>query len=158
MERSVFTKSDVAKICRVARRTVDKWIGLGLLDFYRLPGSRDWRVNRGDLVRFLEKSNIPLRWLEEFELASKKKEEIKVARKEAQAKTNEVALQPIVLHTREVAKVLGISQDTVCKWARAGIIPHVRVDGRKTILYPLNELKAWLSRQSRGGIDGKKSK
>jgi len=153
MGRTFFTKSDVVKICRVSRRTIDKWIGLGLLDFYRIPGSRDWRVDRDRLVRFLEKNDVPLRWLEEFEfeLEVEKKEKTKVVKKGAQAKANVVALQPIVLHTREVAKVLGVSEDTVRKWAKFGVIPHVRIDGQKAILYPLDELKAWLSRQTRGG-------
>jgi excisionase family DNA binding protein len=97
---------------------------------------------------------MPLRWLEEFESASEKKDETKVVKKSTQTKTNEVSLQPIVLHSREVAKVLGVSPDTVRKWARAGLIPHVRIDGQKTILYPLDELKAWLARQSQTRING----
>jgi len=157
MKRAAFTKSEVAKICRVARRTIDKWIFLGFLDVCRLPGSRDWRVSRDSLVRFLERNGMPLRWLEEFDFAVEQKEKTKVVRKGTQAKTNEVNLQPIVLRTREVAKVFGVSPDTVCKWARAGIIPHVRIDGRKTILYPLDEIKAWLTRQLRGGVDREKS-
>jgi excisionase family DNA binding protein len=92
---------------------------------------------------------MPSRWLEEFESAIEEKSKTKTASKKTQTRDTEAALQPIVLNSREVAKVLGVSQDTVCKWSRAGLIPHVRLAGKKTILYPLDELKAWLASQVR---------
>jgi len=70
-----------------------------------------------------------------------------------------VQSQPVVLRYREAAKALGVSQRTLWLWTKAGLIPHVRVGlgRRKTILYPLDELKAWLASQSRTQADGKKS-
>jgi len=70
-----------------------------------------------------------------------------------------VQSQPVVLRYREAAKALGVSQRTLWLWTKAGIVPHVRVGlgRRKTILYPLDELKAWLASQSRTQADGKKS-
>jgi excisionase family DNA binding protein len=67
--------------------------------------------------------------------------------------------QPVVLRYCEAAKALGVSQRTLWLWTKAGIIPHVRVGlgRRKTILYPLDEIKAWLANQSRTQVDGKKS-
>jgi len=70
-----------------------------------------------------------------------------------------VQSQPVVLRYREAAKALGVSQRTLWLWTKAGIVPHVRVGlgRRKTILYPLDELKAWLASQSRTQADGKKT-
>ena len=159
MTRSVFRVTEVARICRVAPRTVEKWISLGLLDFYVLPGTRYRRVNRNVLVRFLEENRMPLRWLEEFEIANLKSS-CDQPKTHSEDKTTGISLQSLVLRYREAAKVLGISRSTLEAWTKAGIIPHVRVGlgRRKRILYPLDELKAWLARQSCGGVDVKKPK
>ena len=73
--------------------------------------------------------------------------------------SNNVQSQPVVLRYREAAKALGVSQRTLWLWTKAGIVPHVRVGlgRRKTILYPLDELKAWLARQSQTQVNGKKT-
>ena len=39
----VFTTGQVAKICKVAPRTVSKWFDSGRLKGYRIPGSQDRR-------------------------------------------------------------------------------------------------------------------
>ena len=49
----------IAKLVQVAPRTVSKWIDSGLLPGYRLPGSRDRRVPRASLVKFLADNNMP---------------------------------------------------------------------------------------------------
>ena len=51
---------DVAKICNVAHRTVQKWFDSGLLCGYRLPGSKDRRMPIGDLISFMKANNIPM--------------------------------------------------------------------------------------------------
>jgi two-component system response regulator RpaA len=61
----VFTTGQVATICRVATRTVVKWIDSGRLKGYRIPGSQDRRVPREHLVRFLNEHGMPLGELEE---------------------------------------------------------------------------------------------
>lgn len=50
----IFTTGEVAKICRVAPRTVSKWFDQGKLKGYRIPGSQDRRIPRAQLVRFLK--------------------------------------------------------------------------------------------------------
>jgi excisionase family DNA binding protein len=52
-ERKIFTTSEVAKICKVAPRTVSKWFDSGRLKGYRIPGSQDRRIPREYLVKFL---------------------------------------------------------------------------------------------------------
>ena len=42
----VFTTGQVAKICKVAPRTVSKWFDSGRLRGYRIPGSQDRRIPR----------------------------------------------------------------------------------------------------------------
>ena len=41
--KKVFTTGQVAKICKVAPRTVSKWFDTGRLRGYRIPGSQDRR-------------------------------------------------------------------------------------------------------------------
>ena len=52
--KKVFTTGQVAKICKVAPRTVSKWFDSGRLKGYRIPGSQDRRIPREQLIRFLK--------------------------------------------------------------------------------------------------------
>ena len=63
----VFTTGQVAKICKVAPRTVDKWFDSGRLKGYCIPGSRDRRIPRSYLKKFLEEHGMPLGDLAEDE-------------------------------------------------------------------------------------------
>ena len=56
----VFTTGQIAKICKVAPRTVAVWFDTGRLGGYRIPFSRDRRVPRDELVRFLKEHGLPL--------------------------------------------------------------------------------------------------
>ncbi len=60
----VFTTGQVARICRVAPRTVSKWFDSGQLRGYRIPGSRDRRIPVEHLVRFMRKHGLPMGDLE----------------------------------------------------------------------------------------------
>jgi len=62
--RRVLTTGQVAKICKVAPRTVSKWFDTGQLRGYRIPGSRDRRIPFEQLVRFMKVYGIPLDELE----------------------------------------------------------------------------------------------
>ena len=61
----VFTTGQVAKLCRVSTRTAAKWIDKGMLKGWRIPGGKDRRVKRSELVAFLARHGMPT--LEEFE-------------------------------------------------------------------------------------------
>ena len=61
----VFTTGQVAKICKVAPRTVSKWFDSGRLRGYRIPGSQDRRIPREHLIRFLKEHGMPLGELED---------------------------------------------------------------------------------------------
>ncbi len=50
----VYTTGQVAKICNVSANTVSKWFDSGLLRGYRVPDSRDRRIPREHLIRFLK--------------------------------------------------------------------------------------------------------
>jgi excisionase family DNA binding protein len=65
----VFTTGQVAKICRVAPRTVSKWFDSGRLKGYRIPGSQDRRIPREYLIRFLKENGMPLGELEDEAMA-----------------------------------------------------------------------------------------
>ena len=53
-DMDMLTVTEVAKICRVTRRTVLIWIDKGLLAAARLPGKGEWRIRRTDLEKTLE--------------------------------------------------------------------------------------------------------
>jgi excisionase family DNA binding protein len=57
---------------------------------------------------------------------------------------------PLALRPREAAKALGISARHLWQLTRDGHVPCVRVGSgtRKTVLYPVAELQAWLARQT----------
>ena len=61
----VFTTGQVAKICKVAPRTVSKWFDTGRLKGYRIPGSQDRRIPRDCLIKFLKDHKMPLGELED---------------------------------------------------------------------------------------------
>ena len=63
--KKVFTTGQVAKICKVAPRTVSKWFDSGRLRGYRIPGSQDRRIPREHLIRFMKDHGMPLGDLEE---------------------------------------------------------------------------------------------
>ena len=58
--KKVLTPGDVAEICNVAHRTVQRWFDSGLLSGYRLPGSKDRRIPIGELISFMKANNIPI--------------------------------------------------------------------------------------------------
>lgn len=62
--KEVFTTGEVARICNVAPRTVSKWFDSGQLRGYRIPGSKDRRIPKAHLLRFMRAHNIPLGELE----------------------------------------------------------------------------------------------
>lgn len=64
MKKDVFTTGQVARICKVAPRTVSKWFDSGRLRGYRIPGSQDRRIPRDHLIRFLKDHDMPLGELE----------------------------------------------------------------------------------------------
>ena len=61
----VFTTGQVAKICKVAPRTVSKWFDSGRLKGYRIPGSQDRRIPLTYLINFLKEHGMPLGDLED---------------------------------------------------------------------------------------------
>ena len=58
--KTIYTTSQVARICKVAPRTVSKWFDSGRLRGYRVPGSQDRRIPREHLIRFMEEHQMPL--------------------------------------------------------------------------------------------------
>ena len=64
---------------------------------------------------------------------------------------------PLALRPREAAKALGISARHLWQLTKDGLIPCVRVGTgtRKTVLYAVAELQAWLARQTTKAEGGK---
>lgn len=57
--RRLYTSGQIARLCRVAPRTVCKWMDSGFLKGYRIPLSNERRVAREDLCRFLIEHDMP---------------------------------------------------------------------------------------------------
>jgi excisionase family DNA binding protein len=57
---------------------------------------------------------------------------------------------PLALRPRDAAKALGISPRLLWQLTKDGHIPCVRVGSgtRKTVLYPVAQLTAWLAQQA----------
>jgi excisionase family DNA binding protein len=58
--KSVLSTGEVARICHISPRTVQKWFDTKLINGYRIPGSRDRRIPREELIRFMQQNNIPM--------------------------------------------------------------------------------------------------
>jgi excisionase family DNA binding protein len=63
--QDILTTGQVARICHVAPRTVTKWFDTGKLRGYRIPGSRDRRIPRPQLLAFMRAHGIPIDVLEQ---------------------------------------------------------------------------------------------
>ena len=57
---------------------------------------------------------------------------------------------PLALRPKDAARALGIGQRKLWELTKAGEIPHVKI-GTCT-LYPVDELRAWLSSQAQKGV------
>ena len=64
--------------------------------------------------------------------------------------TSQTVLSPLALRPREAAKALSISERHLWQLTHDGRIPCLRIgDGkRKTVLYPVADLQAWLNQQA----------
>lgn len=59
-DEKALTTGQIAKICKVAPRTVSLWFDSGRLKGYRLPCGRDRRVLLSDFVAFAKENNLPI--------------------------------------------------------------------------------------------------
>jgi excisionase family DNA binding protein len=57
--------------------------------------------------------------------------------------------EPLALRAKDAARLLGISTRTLWNLTKEGEIPHLRL--RRTVTYPVAELRAWMKRRSKGG-------
>ncbi len=63
---------------------------------------------------------------------------------------------PLALRPRDAAKALGISPRHLWQLTKDGHVPCVRVGAgtRQTVLYPLADLRAWLSAKANAAKGG----
>lgn len=60
LKKPFLTTGQVAKMTGFAPRTVNYWVDSGKLAGFIMPGSRDRRVSRNELAKFLRSRNIPI--------------------------------------------------------------------------------------------------
>jgi excisionase family DNA binding protein len=59
--------------------------------------------------------------------------------------------EPRFLTRREVAVLARVTYETVERWDQRGILPRVRPEGTRRVLYPRDAVIAWLGYSSRDG-------
>lgn len=55
-----YTTGQVAKMMKVCPRTVAKWCDNGMIEHYRVPGSRDRRMTKEALIEFVNANAVPM--------------------------------------------------------------------------------------------------
>ena len=60
MSKDIFSTTEVAKICRVSRMTVNRWLKEGDLKGYKSTPKSNWRVTKKELIKFMFSNNIPM--------------------------------------------------------------------------------------------------
>ena len=66
LSKDVLTTGEVAKICNVSLRTVIKWFDKGFLNGYVIPGTKDRRIPRSELIDFMKANKMPISPLEQI--------------------------------------------------------------------------------------------
>ncbi|MFI4896668.1 MAG: response regulator [Phycisphaerales bacterium JB059] len=59
-DKKIFTTGEAAKVCKVSQQTIIRCFDSGRLSGFRVPGSRFRRIPRDELIRFMQKNDIPL--------------------------------------------------------------------------------------------------
>ncbi|BBM88129.1 response regulator [Candidatus Uabimicrobium amorphum] len=59
-DKKGFTTGEVAELCHVTIPTVIKWIESNELEGFKIPGSKNRRITRENLIKFMKKHNIPI--------------------------------------------------------------------------------------------------
>ena len=57
--KQVFTTGEAARICRLSQQTIIRYFDNGRLKGFRVPGSSDRRILRGDLLQLMRRRRIP---------------------------------------------------------------------------------------------------
>lgn len=58
--KDILTTGQVAQVCSVQTLTAQKWFDLGLLKGYILPGGKDRRIPKDELLRFMKNHKMPI--------------------------------------------------------------------------------------------------
>lgn len=66
--------------------------------------------------------------------------------KDAILKPNKASIPCLALRARDAAAALSVSERTLWTWANDGVAPHIRLGG--TVLFPVDELRRWLTQQT----------
>ena len=67
MAKDIFRASEIARICRTSRQTVNRWLNSGAIHGFRPTKTSDWRITRKDLLQFMKENSIPFDLLNEEE-------------------------------------------------------------------------------------------
>jgi excisionase family DNA binding protein len=153
--QKVYTTPQVASICRVAPRTVNKWFDSGRLRGYKIPGSNKRRIPREQLIRFLKEHGMPLGALEQFQDDQVEKPAqlpLPIAHQVIAGQLHTAQLvEPTLLPgmkrvftTGQVARICHVSPATVQKWFDSGQLTGYRIPGSQDRRIPRERLIQFL--------------
>jgi excisionase family DNA binding protein len=144
--KRVFTTGQVAKICRVAPRTVSQWFDSGKLQGYRIPGHPDRRIPREALIRFLKENHMPLGVLAEEENAASANRGPEGSNSERLVWEPPLPLGVMNEFTLEqVATLCRVAPQTVAKWFDSGKLQGYRLPGSQERRIPRTALITFLT-------------
>ena len=63
--KDIFTVSEVASFCKVSERVAGKWGSCGRLPSYRIPETKEFRITREHLIKFMTEHGYALDGLED---------------------------------------------------------------------------------------------
>lgn len=75
-----FSTGDAAAATHLSQQTIIRSIDTGILKGYRVPNSKFRRVSRAALIAFMNEYNIPIEFLEAFDIKQAEKDEAKQAK------------------------------------------------------------------------------
>lgn len=67
---------------------------------------------------------------------------------------NIATIEPLAVREYDAAAMLGVSISTLKTWRTEGTGPRYRRLSRRTVVYPVAELKSWLLSDLEGGSEG----
>jgi excisionase family DNA binding protein len=70
--KAVFSTLEAARACKVSEQEIIRRFDGGQLKGYRLPGSRERRIPREALLRFMEENGIPTADLDRDDIAEER--------------------------------------------------------------------------------------
>jgi len=105
--KDVLTTGEVATLLKVTTNTVAKWFDAGLIDGFKHPGSNTRRISKQELLKFVDKHNVPLKRLQK---------------------------EPF-LTTAQCAQLCFVTTNTITKWIDRSLLPGFSLGTERRLVF-----------------------